>query len=148
MIFIVGIGLFRGLLVQTQDLLLFSLILIVVLTLVRAMRFSRIMKIQKTAANRGFWALLSVLSLLGPAESVIPIFIKADQLGIGYLLPLLAFFAGTFIAGALAVAFGRSAWNRPFWLPRGLEIAHKKMAAFPVIVLVAIGISFLSRIAG
>ena len=144
-IFFFGIRFFRG--VPASDLFAFSLILIVTIMIFRALRFSKIIEVQRTSP-RNVWALLSVFSLLGPAESVIPILIKADQLGLGYALPLLAFLAGTVVTGTLAMLLGRAAWNRPFWLPRGLEMAHRKMAAFPVVILVAIGISFLAKISG
>lgn len=143
LIFLLCIHFFRD--IAADNLLGFSLVLMLGVTFFRARRFTEMKEIHRTA-HRNRWAVLGVVSLLGPCESVIPIFIKADQLGVGFLLPFLAFFLGTLIAGSVAIAFGRFAWNKPFWLPRGMNFAHQKMAAIPVVAVVAIGLSFLFRL--
>jgi uncharacterized membrane protein YdfJ with MMPL/SSD domain len=84
--------------------------------------------------------------LLGPCESIIPIFIKAASLGTGYALPLASFLAGTVLTGSVLVLSGRIVWNRPFWLMRAFDWALQRTAVLPVAAGVALGLRLLLRL--
>lgn len=131
--------------VSGTNLLLFSLILIVAVAAVRGVRFSRIREVLR-AGRSGVWGLLMVVSLLGPAECIIPILIKANQLGTGYLLPLVAFFSGTVIAGLILVISGQNLWNRPLLFPRNFQTVNRRFALVPVVATLAIGITLLIKL--
>lgn len=124
----------------------FSVFLVAVVALLRGLRFSRLREVLRNGKN-GVWGFFSALSLLGPSESLVPVLVKAHHLGAGYLTPVLAYFAGTFLAGAFLVLWGRKAWNRPLWLIRGMEWAQKRVAVVPVVAGLGIGLTFLIRIA-
>ncbi|MCM2277949.1 MAG: hypothetical protein NDJ89_07710 [Oligoflexia bacterium] len=128
----------------STNLLSFALVLVAGVAVIRAFRFRRIREVL-SSGNNGVWGFFMVFSLLGPCESLIPILIKARSLGAGYVLPLLAFFAGTALSGLLLVFSGRFFWNRPHWLPRGVHAANQRLATVPVVTVVVLGLAFLVR---
>ncbi|OFZ81162.1 MAG: hypothetical protein A3K03_10675 [Bdellovibrionales bacterium RIFOXYD1_FULL_44_7] len=130
---------------QSTRLFAFSFILVFLVMTIRLLRFSRIKDIFRTGP-RGLWAVFSVLSLIGPCESIIPILIKAKQMGIGYLLTILTFSLGTMIVGMASVVTGRYLWNRPLWLPRGISWSARGTALVPIAAGLAVGLSAILRI--
>ena len=125
-------------------LLSYALTFVVAVMLVRGLRFSRIHDVQKQGSS--WWGMLGVVSLLGPCESIIPIFVKSSSLGVGYLLPLLAFLAGTVGMGTVLVLGGKWLWNRPLWLPRAFGWVNQRLTVFPVAAGVVLGLRFLLRL--
>ena len=123
----------------------YSLAFVVVVMLARGLRFSRIRDMQRVGPH-SWWGAFAVLSLLGPCESIIPIFLKSASLGVGYLLPLLAFLAGTTVAGVGLILFGRFFWDRPLWLIRAFDRANQRAAILPIVVGVALGLRFILRL--
>ena len=123
----------------------FALILLVCGTVVRVTRFSRIQEVIRSGAQSR-WGMFAVVSLLGPSESVIPVLLKGKAIGIGYLVPWLAFWGGSWVAGFGLVMVGRVLWNRPFLLPRGMYWARHQGVVIPMVALVALGLRALLKI--
>ena len=130
--------------IPSSDLLIFSFVLVALVALLRAMRFSRIREVIRGGAG-SIWGAFTVFSLLGPAESMIPILLKAKYIGVGYLLPLAAFYLGTLVVGLGLIVSGRMVWDRPNLLPRGLYLAQKRVTVLPVLAVMAIGLTFLLK---
>ena len=124
---------------------LFAVGWVFTIALVRALRYSRIGDVLRTGSNRlqGDWM---VLLLLGPCESIIPIFLKAKHLGVGYATPFLAFFLGTLVMGEALIILARSRWNSPLSLSRSIRWANRRRSIVPVVAGVAIGLIFLLRL--
>jgi hypothetical protein len=112
---------------------------------VRAFRFGRIGEVLR-AGPQSRWGILAVLSLLGPAESLIPILAKASHLGGGYVLTLGAFALGSLCMGSVLVVVGRVLWDQPQWLPRGLSWGRRGTTLLPVIFGLAVGLDALLKI--
>ncbi len=123
----------------------YSLAFVFVVMVLRGFRFSRIREVQRVGPHIG-WAVLAVMSLLGPCESIIPVFLKSATLGVGYVLPLAAFLGGTVTAGVMLTLMGRLMWNRPHWLIRAFDWANQRVAVLPVAAAVALGLRFLLRL--
>jgi hypothetical protein len=123
----------------------FSLILIGSVALIRGIRFRKIPDVLRTE-SRGFWGLLTVLSLLGPCESIIPIMVKAKLIGVGYLLPFTSFFFGSLLGGILLVQSGKAIWNRPLWLPRGIQSLRSLRVSASLMAVLAMSLALLIRI--
>jgi hypothetical protein len=122
------------------------MILIGSVALVRGIRFRHIPEVLRTGSG-GFWGLLTVISLLGPCEAIIPILVKARLLGTGYLIPATAFFMGSLIGGLFLVLSGRMIWNRPLWLPQGMQWLRSFRLAVPLMAVVVMSLTLLLRIA-
>lgn len=131
--------------VDSARLFNYSLGFVALLMALRAWRFSMIRDIQRVGPHLG-WATTLVLTLLGPCESIIPIFLKSASLGVGYVVPFGAFLAGTLGAGITLTFVGREVWNRPFWLIRAFDRGSQRLAALPVAAGVVLGLRFLLRI--
>ncbi len=131
--------------VEPERLFNYSLGFVALLMALRAWRFSVIRDIQRVGPHLG-WATVLVLSLLGPCESIIPIFLKSASLGVGYLTPLAAFLAGTLLAGIPLTLAGPVVWNRPLWLIRAFDRGSQRLAVLPIAVGVMLGLRFLLRI--
>lgn len=123
----------------------YSLAFVVGLMLLRVLRFSRIREVQRIG-NHAWWGWFAVISLLGPCESIIPIFLKSASLGVGYLFPLVAFWLGTVCAGVALTLSGRFVWNRPLWLIRVFDWANQRVAILPIAAGVALGLKYLLRL--
>ena len=123
-------------------LLAFSVILVVSVSLVRIIRFPRVREVLASGHN-GPWGLFVAISLLGPAESLIPILIKSGHSGVGYLAPALSFLIGTMAMGTLSVFLGSMFWDRPHGLPLGMNWAFRGGAVVPVLAGVAVGLFVL-----
>lgn len=131
--------------IDSHWLLGFGVALVSVVMVIRMMRFSRVSEVLRTGRG-SIWGALTVMSLLGPCEAVIPILIKAGHLGVGYLLPALSFLGGTVLGGLVLVLSGKVLWNRPMWLPLGLDWARRREVALPVVAVLALGLSALIRL--
>jgi hypothetical protein len=145
-----GFGVYLGLhdwliRIPENDLFPFALLLVSVMALVRAFRFSDRGRVVRLGTSR-IWGTMAVFSLLGPSESVIPILLKAGHLGIGYPIPLAAFAAGTVFSGAFLLAAGRFVWNHPLWLSRSLGWAHQRATVVPIAASVVVGLAYLFRV--
>ena len=119
--------------------------LVFIVMVMRAVRFSSIQKVQQLG-NKKWWGVLAVFSLLGPCESLIPILMKSKSLGMGYLLPSLAFAGGTILTGGLLVSFGRIFWNRPVRLTQFFMWVDRRVAVLPITAGLILGIRFLLRL--
>lgn len=122
-----------------------AMVFVIGVMVLRSFRFSRLHDVQRLGPH-SWWGALSVLLLLGPCESVVPIFLKASSLGAGYLLPLVAFLTGSVLTGCALVVGGRFVWNRPYWLMSAFDRANARLAALPVAAGVTLGLRFLFRL--
>ena len=122
-----------------RELLAFSLALVAAVTLLRVFRFSRLQEAFASGpySKRG---LLAAWSLLGPAESLIPIVLRSNELGAGYLLAFAAYSAGTVLAGLWLVFAGRALWNRPWSLPRSWKLLQRSAPVIPVLAFLLTGL--------
>lgn len=123
-------------------LLAFSVILVGSVSLVRVIRFPRIREVLGSGYT-GPWGLFVAISLLGPAESLIPILIKSGHSGVGYLGPSLAFLAGTVAMGTASMFLGRMVWDKPMGLPVGINWMFRGGTVVPVLAGVAVGLFVL-----
>jgi hypothetical protein len=131
--------------IDANRLFAFSIAFVAVVTLLRGFRFSRVKEVFNAGRN-GVWGLFAVISILGPCESIIPVFVKAGHLGMGYLVPFCAFLFGTVATGTVLMLAGGAVWNRPYLLPRGLQLARHRAAVIPVVAGLALGFRFLLKI--
>lgn len=121
---------------------LFSVVFIVSVALVRRFRFKRIHEVLRTGPQ-GFSALITAFSLLGPSESLIPFLLKARSLGMGYIIPSVAFLLGTLLSGIVLIVSGKIVWNRPYWFPRTIKWTDQGMWVVPVMAGVILSLVFL-----
>ena len=131
-----GVGLYfalRPLLrdLSSRGLVIFTIALVGTVALVRGLRAKRFYEVFRSGA-RGRWAFYAVVSLLGPCESLLPVLVKAGQLGVGYVLPSAVFLAGTVITGTLLVSRGGRLWDEPVRLIRSLQAVNTQRAALPM----------------
>lgn len=131
--------------VPSSAFLVYSLFLVGSVALVRGIRFKRIREVLRTGP-KGFWGGLTVFSLLGPCESIIPILVKSRQLGMGYFIPTVAFLVGTFLAGMALITSGRMVWNRPLWLPKGIQLSGNGAMTLPVMAGVMLSLALLVKL--
>jgi hypothetical protein len=130
---------------ESSRLFTFSLVLVFGVLVLRVVRFSRINEVIRTGPASA-WAFVSILSLLGPCEAIVPILAKGKLLGMGYLPVIIAFGAGTLLAGSVAVVLGRMAWNKPLYLPRGVQLGYRGTALVPLAAGLAVGLSVILRV--
>jgi len=128
--------------IRTPALYGFGVALVFLVMILRLIRFSRIREVLR-AGPKSNWGIFAVLSLLGPCESIIPVFIKSGQLRVGYLLPGIAFLFGTLISGWICILLGRTLWDRPLWLPRGVTWAFRRGTLVPVAAGLAVGLGLI-----
>jgi hypothetical protein len=138
--------------VAEKNLAGFTFLLLGGLGLLRAVHFARMGHVihrnprwlngRLNKVSRGW---LPILFFLGPSEMVLPVLMKArmDQMDPGFLL--LAFFAATVVSGSVLVGSARLSWNRPSVLPRAVDWCNSKVAAYPVVVSVLVGVVLLTR---
>jgi len=115
-------------------------------TAFRMKRFSRVRSILSApfdSPSSTAWGGVTAIGLLGPSEVLIPVLAKTLQMGASPVSVILAFTMGTLIAGNLMVGLGRRAWDRPFWLPRVLEVVQRDTSALTVAVGLILGVGFL-----
>jgi hypothetical protein len=111
----------------------------------RSWRFPGLSDILKPEADpRKAW--LKILLFVGPCESIVPIFIKARELGLGYLSVFGAFALGTLFAGSVLVLIGPMFWNHPLRLSNLLRAPGQRRIALPVIAAVSVGLVVLLRL--
>ncbi len=123
-----------------RELMQGSLMLVGGVTLLRLFRFSRLQEAFASGplSKRG---LLAAWSLLGPAESLIPVVLRSNQLGSGYLAPSIAYATGTLLAGIGLVFWGRSLWNRPWALRRSWIWLRRTAPVLPVLAFLLTGLT-------
>ena len=131
--------------IPPSRLFIFAFVLVATVAVVRALRFGRIREVVRSGTD-SFWGGMAVFSLLGPCESVIPVFVKGYQMGSGYLAPLLAFAAGTLIGAVCLTWFGQLIWRQPRLLPRGLSWFQERHKMIPLSASIAVGIMLLLRV--
>ena len=125
--------------IDSARMVTFTMVLVFAVLLARLFRFSRIREVLRAGPN-SLWGVFAVISLLGPCESIIPVLLRTRQMGVGYLPAFVAFAVGTMTSGIIMVLMGRSIWNRPMWLPRGIRIASRSSVVLPVIAMLALGL--------
>jgi hypothetical protein len=123
-----------------------SLVLVAFCAAIRGSRFNRIGEVFR-AGPHGAWGTLAVLSLLGPCEWMLPILIKAAQIGMGFFLPFAFFLGGTLLTGAVCVSLGQRIWNRPMLFSRSMEWIRRAKPIFPVasFVVAVLCVAFFAR---
>jgi hypothetical protein len=132
----------RAVPLSDSEFLLSSVLLVGVASAIRAYRFVRIREVVR-AGPPNLWSYVPVLSLLGPSEALVPILSRAPLLGCGFIIPIVAYLAGALGAGLPLVLLARRGWNRPHWLPRGLEWANRRRALLPASLGALAGIGLL-----
>ncbi|MFN7684908.1 MAG: hypothetical protein ACK5QT_05795 [Oligoflexia bacterium] len=107
-----------------RGLLFFSITGVVVFSAGRFLRFSKLKEafLAGPESKRG---ILASWTLLGPAESLVPVVLKSVQSGQGYLLPVVVYFLGTWISGSLLVHLGRRLWRQPARLAQGYSWVNR-----------------------
>jgi hypothetical protein len=99
----------------------FTFGLLILGTLLRNFTFNSQSDIMSIGTNSK-WGLYRVGILLGPAESLLPILVKAE-LAEKTLAPVIGMYlAGSLIMALIFVNLGRALWERPLWLPRGISM--------------------------
>lgn len=111
------------------------------LILARKWRLPRIQKALHVDSHN-FWGSLIVFSLLGPCEMIVPIFVKAKALGVGYLLPFVAFLIGSCFAGTSLVTGGKWLWNKPLGLPQGMDWVYRKSFILSLLIGITLSVGF------
>jgi hypothetical protein len=123
-------------------LMTFTLAIVGLFSILRALRYWRIGQAFHIGTNR-FWGIATMLSLLGPCESIVPVLIKARQMGAGYLVAVVAFGAGSVASGISLILLGRFLWDRPILLPQALAWAYRRRSVLPVSAVVVAGLAYL-----
>ncbi len=130
---------------QPRDFFSFSIVLVLLTALVRVLRFSRLREVMGARPNSP-WSVFAVLSLLGPAETVIPVLLKARESGLGFLMPALTFYAGVLGTGLFLVVSGSRIWDRPFRLRFWTAWAQSKRVILPAAGVVVVNLLLLLQI--
>ncbi len=122
-----------------RTLLVFSLGMVALFTAIRFFRFSQLREafLAGPQSKRG---IMACWSLLGPAESLIPLVLKANQLGHGYIVPVLCYAAGTLVAGISLVQFGKRVWNQPGMVTQGWIWLNRITPFASVLLMMAAGL--------
>jgi len=123
-------------------LFLLSLGLVMVFVVLRALHFDRVIEVVRSG-GQGRWALMTLLSLIGPCEFLLPILIKSAQLQVEPLLTFGAFSAGTLLFGNAITLWGHHRWSVPFALPRGLRRAYQGSTLLPLTAGVLAGLALI-----
>jgi hypothetical protein len=119
-------------------LLYFTVALIASSALIRSYRFS-----SGEGYVRSVW---TVLAFLGPCESIVPILIKGEQMGVASREILSAFLFGTIAMGIALVLLSRRIWDRPETLARYVNLIRGRVAPLPVAGAVAVGLVYFLRL--
>jgi hypothetical protein len=122
-----------------------SVALVILAAALRSARFGKIREVLRLGSNR-IWRGVTVLALLGPCESLIPVMVKAHHLGIGYLSTAAAFALGTLVSGVLVITLGRYIWNHPIKLNQGVSWALHRRSVIPATLGVALGLIFILKL--
>jgi hypothetical protein len=126
-------------------LMLFTIALITVAALIRSYRFSHVEGVIRSS-SLSRWRLWTVLALLGPCESIVPILIKGQQMGMSAQAILTAFLAGTWVMGIGLVLLSQRVWDQPELLARWVSIIRGRVAPLPVAGVVAVGLVYFLRL--
>ncbi len=123
----------------------FTLAFVCLVGLVRALRFSKVEDIFRSRAQSG-WQVWTILSLLGPCESIVPILIKSSQMGVGYAAATGAFLVGTVSTGVVLMISGRFLWDRPELFSIWGGVLRRRVGPIPIAGIVAVGLLYLVRL--
>lgn len=130
---------------------LLSLGLVLLMTLLRSRRLSRLQEVLRSG-TLGRWGVYVTIGLLGPAELMLPIAVKGQQLDLSSALLFKAaalFSAATWAAGLGAVLVGRSRWDVPMALPLAVSRSTRQVSSVPFLVSLGVGLSiFMQASAG
>jgi hypothetical protein len=122
-------------------LMYFTIALICLAAFVRSYRFSHVEGVIRSS-SLSRWRLWTVLALLGPCESLIPILIKARQMGLEPVGVSCWFLAGTLVAGIALVLGSQRIWDRPELLARWVSVIRGRVTPIPVAGAVAVGLVY------
>ncbi len=127
---------------NSAQLFLLALFLMFAWIVLRVLRLVKLREVFQLG-YQGIRGSFTVLFFLGPCEVMIPMFVKAKSLGMGYAVPFTAFLLGTWIAGIFLVLLGRFLWDRPLVLPWGINWIYRRIMAFPLVAGVTVNVLFL-----
>ncbi len=115
--------------------------------LIRFLRFSKIQTVLKNNISRKT-AIILQLSLIGPAESFVPLLLKTKFLGFHLAPVIAAYIFGTIVLGFFLIKRGRKLWDVPHLLPLWIERTRRHGAFFPLTTGLAIALCTLIAITG
>lgn len=122
-----------------------TLVFVAALSLLRIARYSHVRTVLRMPPDGLLWSTVSVIAVIGPAEALVPVLVRSLEVGAGILVPLLAFWSGTMVAGLSLSFVGPWIWDRPLLLPRSLAWAERPGATIPIVLGVAVAATFLLR---
>ncbi len=125
----------------------FSIGVIFLFSVVRVFRFRALNQVIRSGKHSS-WGILAAFSILGPAESLVPLLLKANILGAS--APLAAamvclYGLGTALTLTYFVSVSQKLWERPWGLINGIERSRRTMRLVPVGMLGAL-VLFLVKI--
>jgi hypothetical protein len=127
---------------EAETIFSFSVVFVLLAICVRSFRYSRLIEAQRSGP-RGAWGAYAMVSLLGPAESLVPILIQARHWGVSLWPPFLAYSAGTSVALGILVLAGRWAWNRPGWMVRSLAWSRGGGSWPAMVIVLGLGLAYV-----
>jgi len=108
--------------------------MVLVLALARLVRFRRIREVIGSGAQ-GRWGVLALMSIMGPCELALPLWVKAGGGGISLLIAILGLALGTFGGVYLLTRFSQSVWNSPARLASMVQSAQSPRFWAPSLAL-------------
>jgi hypothetical protein len=108
--------------------------MVLLLALARLVRFRRIREVIGSGAH-GRWGALALVSIMGPCELALPLWVKAGG-GMGSLLfAMLGLALGTFAGVYFLTRYSQTAWNSPARLASMVQGAQSPRAWAPALAL-------------
>jgi hypothetical protein len=124
---------------DSRSVLRLGAVIVASVVVLRLRRFERMLEVFR-GGNAGKGALLTVLSLMGPAESLVPLLLKARADGSSGLA-VLALYGVLSVASLLVLTFGGHVfWNDPTKLARGLNLFLRPGFSVPVTAGLGLGL--------
>ena len=123
----------------------FTILWIGFFTYLRAQRYSKLQTILwggPTLVSKIF----TLFIFIGPAESLIPVLIKAKMLPAALFPTLICFWAGSLASGIPLIVFGQLLTDRPLALPQQIAWAQKKLLSLPTAIATVVGLIVLFQI--
>jgi hypothetical protein len=125
--------------------MLFTIGLITLAAVVRSYRFSQVEGVIRSS-SLSRWRLWTVIALLGPCESIIPILIKGQQMGMEPFRICAAFLGGTLVTGIALVLLSQRIWDQPIALARWVSVIRGRVTPIPVAGAVAVGLVYFLKL--